>query len=131
VTGASQPASPDLAANRAGLDRIALAKALGLSTTARGDTELRISEGEVMDVAQDYSNPRLGEGFARLDQALGEAWPDAKGAIWLGRTGKALIIDTAFRSVPGEQLADFAELLSKAVEKQNDAALDKMLSRMR
>ena len=56
-----QPASPDLADIRTGLDRIKLAKALGASTTSRGDTELRISEGEVMDVAQDYSNPRLGE----------------------------------------------------------------------
>ena len=85
----------------------------------------------MLDVAQDYSSPTLGEGLARLAQKLGSEWPGKKGALWLGRSGKALTVDRAFRAVPGEQLADFAELLSKAVDKQDDGRLDKMLKQIR
>ena len=131
VLGLDQPPSEDLAATRAGLNRIALAKALGVSTAQRPDTPLNLSEGEVLDVAQDYSSPNLGEGLARLGQKLGSDWPGKKGALWLGRSGKALTVDRAFRAVPGEQLADFAELLSKAVEKQDDGRLDKVLKQIR
>jgi hypothetical protein len=108
-----------------------LSAALGSSTAARADTELNLSEGEVLDVAQDYSGPRLGEGLARLDRALGEDWPDAKGALWLGGTGRALELDAAFRTLPGEQLADFAELLGKAVDGQSEADITQALEKMR
>ena len=74
----------------------------------------------MLDVAQDYSNPRSARASPGSTRRSARLAGCTKGAIWLGRTGKALIVDTAFRSVPGEQLADFAELLSKAVEKQND-----------
>jgi hypothetical protein len=131
VLGRLTTASTGLAAARTGLNRVALSTARGVSTAARADTTLSLGEGEVLDVAQDYSDPRLGEGLSRLDKPLGEAWPDAKGAIWLGETGKALVIDSAFRAVPGEQIADFADLLGKVVDKQEAAAIDKLLEKMR
>jgi hypothetical protein len=131
VSGIVSPASAAFAASRVGLTRNALAAETGLSTLVRIDTPLALAEGDVMDIAQDYSNPRLGEGFARLDATLGEAWPDAKSAIWLGETGKALTVDAAFRVVPGEKLADFADLLSKAVAGQDGPGIDKILEMMR
>jgi hypothetical protein len=124
-------ASADFAEARTGMERAGMAAAAGVAAAARADTPLNLSEGEVLDIAQDYSDPRLGEGLGRLDRALGEAWPDAKGALWLGGTGKALTIDRAFRAVPGENLGDFAGLLARAVERQDAAGIDQTLEKMR
>ncbi len=131
VVGRAQPASADFADARAGMERAALAAAAGVTAVARADTPLSLSEGEVLDIAQDYSDPRLGEGLGRLDRALGEAWPDAKGALWLGGTGKALTIDRAFRGVAGEKLGDLAGLLARAVERQESDGIDKVLEQTR
>ncbi|HEU0098565.1 MAG TPA: hypothetical protein VFQ67_07300 [Allosphingosinicella sp.] len=126
-----RPASTDVAVARAGLERIALAAAEGVSTSVRADTPLNLSEGEVMDVADDYSDARVGEGLARLDRALGEEWPDAKTAIWIGESGKALAVDSAFRSVPGEKLKDFAGLMRDSADKKDGEAIDRLLEKMR
>jgi hypothetical protein len=131
VLGRLTAASSELAAARTGLNRVALSSALGTTTAARADTKLSLGEGEVLDIAQDYGDPRLGEGLSRLDKPLGEEWPPAKGAIWLGGTGKALELDGALRALPGEQVADFAELIGKAVDKQDAGAVDKLLEKMR
>jgi hypothetical protein len=131
AVGVSESSGLAFSTVRTGLARVAVANALGRTTAVRADTELSLSEGEVMDVAEDYGGPRVGEGLDRLDQALGEAWPDAKGAIWLGGTGKALAVDAAFRAVPGEKLADFAELMKQAVDKENSGAIDSLFEKMR
>ena len=110
--------SPDLLAVREGFARVAAASAAGTTTAAREDTPLKLGEGEVMDVAQDYSDPRLGEGVRRA-AALGRDWPSAKDAVWLGESGKALQVDLAFRAVGEEKLADFADLLKAAVAAQD------------
>ncbi|HEY1606391.1 MAG TPA: hypothetical protein VGF77_12430 [Allosphingosinicella sp.] len=120
----------NLAVARDGLTRIALATTLGTSTAARDDTTLNLSAAEVLDIAQDYSDPALGEGLARAQQALGAGWPDVKGAVWLGGSGKALALDTAFRAIPGEEAADFAGLLKDAVTKQDASAVDAVLAKM-
>ncbi|HEX8527885.1 hypothetical protein, partial [Allosphingosinicella sp.] len=120
-----------LGAARAGLERAALANAAGLSTMARADTPLNLSEGEVMDVAEDYSDARVGEGLSRLDFALGQEWPDPKVAIWLGESGRALAIDAAFRGVPGEKLRDFAGLMRDSADKKDSEAIDRLLEKMR
>ena len=130
VTGRMFTSTRELAAARTGMNRAAVSSALGLSTRARADTPLNLSEAEVLDIAQDYSDPRLGEGLARLDQPLGEEWPDSSGAIWLGGTGRALAVDAAFRAVAGESLPDFAELLKKAVGEKSDEGLVKLLEKM-
>jgi hypothetical protein len=116
--------------------RIAAAAAAGPAASAIGptilpiDTGLTLSEAEALAVAQKYGDPRLGEGFDKLDEALGEEWPDAKGVLWLGGSGKALPVDAAFRAAPGEKLADFADLISKAVTAQDTAAIDSLLEKM-
>jgi len=130
VTGL-QPASASLAAARADFGKaVANTGIINPSILPRIE-EINLTEGQVLDVAQKYSGPRLGEGFARLDSTLGEEWPDPKSAIWLGETGKALDVDTAFRLAPGERLGDFADLLAKAVASQDPAAIDKVLEKMR
>ncbi|HET9638540.1 MAG TPA: hypothetical protein VFP12_04965 [Allosphingosinicella sp.] len=124
-------AGVNLAAVRAGMERNALRNATGMSTLVRLDTPLNLSEGEVMDVAEDYSDARVGEGLARLDKVLGEEWPEPKLAIWLGESGKALAIDAVFRGLPGEQLKDFAELLKDDVGKKDAEGIDRLLEKMR
>ncbi|MBV9931288.1 MAG: hypothetical protein JO013_10125 [Alphaproteobacteria bacterium] len=122
---------PSLAAARIGLTRIALATALGASTAGREDTPLGLSTAEVLDIAEDYSGPHLGEGLARARQSLGKDWPSVKDAVWLGGTGRALDLDAAFRAIPGEQADDFAALLKDAAGKQDAGALDALIGKMR
>ncbi len=124
------PASTELTAVRTGLARVAVAEAAGLTTSARADTDLKLGEGEVMDVAQDYADPHLGEGLARLDAALGADWPAAKDAVWLGESGRAISLDLAFRKVPQESLQDFATLLKAATDKQATDEIDSTLAKM-
>ncbi|MCJ2186502.1 hypothetical protein [Novosphingobium beihaiensis] len=123
------PASTRLTAVRAGLSRVAAAEGAGLTTKARTDTELKLGEAEVMDVAQDYTDPHLGEGLARLGLALGDKWPTAKDAIWLGESGRALPLDLAFRKLPEETVGDFASLVETAVTKQSADDIDGVLDK--
>jgi hypothetical protein len=109
----------NLAAARKGMERAALTNAAGLSTLARADTPLNLSEGEVMDVAEDYS-----------DAALGKEWPDPKIAIWIGESGKALAIDAGFRALPGAKLKDFAGLMRDSADKKDAEAIDRLLEKM-
>lgn len=122
--------SADLFATRAGLNRVAVAKAAGTSTAAREDTPLKLAEGEVMDVAQDYADPHLGEGIQRTITALDGKWPTAKEAVWLGESGKALAVDRGMRTVGEEKLGDFVGLLKSAVTAQDPQAIDDLLAKM-
>jgi hypothetical protein len=108
-----------LAGARTGLSRINLAAALGRSTAVRADTQLGLSESEVLDLASDYGDPKLGEGIAALESVLGKEWPDAKLAIFVGESGHALPLDTAFRSVKPEVLPELAEKVKAAVAARN------------
>lgn len=116
-------ASTDLSAARSGLARINLATALGTAPVAREDTEMDLSESEVLDIAADYSSPRLGEGFAAIDPVLGGDWPTAKQAIAIGDSGVALELDAGLRTVKRDQLADLAEKIKAAATKNNAEAL--------
>ena len=120
----------DLLAARDGLARVAAASAAGTTTAAREDTPLKLGEGEVMDVAEDYSDPRLSEGLRRATAVIAGDWPSAKDAVWLGESGKALSVDVAFRAVGEEKLADFADLLKAAVAAQDANAIDELLTKM-
>lgn len=128
---AAMQINPALALSRAGLTRIALAHAQGDSTAARDDTPLNLSAAEVLDIAQDYSGARLGEGLARLAGALGKGWPDAKTAQWIADSGRALALDAGMRAIPGEQAGGFATLVRDAAANQDAAALDAALAKMR
>ena len=121
---------PDFERARSGLTVVAAAEAAGTTTAAREDTPLKLGETEVMAIAQDYADPRLGEGLNRAVVAIGGNWPSAKDATWLGESGKAPSVDLAFRSVGEEKLADFADLLKSAVSGQDAKAVDELLAKM-
>lgn len=130
---APAPAEPIPAAPpevRPGLMRLAVASAAGLTTASREDTKLMLGESEVMDIAQDYAAPNLGEGLARVTQLLGTEWISDKNALWLGESGKALALDAALRVVDEEKLADFAALLKDAVSAQKAKGLDELLGKL-
>lgn len=128
--GAAGPISPDLAATRSGLALVAAANAAGATTAAREDTPLKLGEAEVMNIGQDYSDSRMGEGINRAASAIDPNWPSAKEALWLGESGKAPAVDLAFRAVGEEKLADFANLLKTAVSGQDSKALDELMAKM-
>lgn len=130
TTLTARTASADLTALRSGLTRVAAAEEAGLTTNARADTELKLGEAEVMDVAQDYGDPRLGEGLARLGTALGDEWPAVKDAVWLGESGRALAVDFAFRKLPEENVQDFAALVKTATDKQEPDDIDSLLNKV-
>ena len=129
VAGLAQPASADLATARIGLTRLALATATGAGTSvAAGNTDIVLGDGEVMDVAQDYSDPRLGEGLSRLETQIGKDWPAAKQAVWIGESQRALLLDTAFRALSAASLPGLADAVSKAVDAKDADAIDKAIA---
>lgn len=81
-----------------------------------------ITEGDVMDVASTYADPRLGEGLERIAEQLGETTPMAdSSARWIGDTGKALELDRAARDVRPWAFAKFAtDLVKLADDKDSD-----------
>ena len=125
-----EPPAPPPMAIRPGLFRLAVANAAGLTTASREDTKLMLGESEVMDIAQDYASPNLGEGLARVRQVLGDDWITDKAALWLGESGKVLALDAALRVVDEEKLPDFAALLKDAVSAQKPKALDDLLAKL-
>lgn len=122
--------SPDIVAARSGLNLVAASNAAGTTTAARDDTALKLGESEVMAIAQDYSDSRLGEGLHRATDSIGGNWPSAKDATFIGESGKAPALDLAFRAVGEEKLADFAGLLKSAVSDQDPKELDELLAKM-
>lgn len=119
-----------LAGARTGLSRINLATALGRSTSVRADTQLGLSESEVLDLASDYGDAKLGDGIAALESILGKEWPDPKLAIFIGESGQALPLDNAFRSVKPEILTEMAEKVKVAVATRNSDDLSALIKAM-
>lgn len=130
VAGLVQPASLDLAVARAGLNRLALATATGATTSdlVATNTDIVLGDGEVMDVAQDYTDPRLGQGLARLAAQIGNNWPSAKQAVWLGDSQRALLLDTTFRTLDASALPALADAVGKAVDAKDSDAIDKAIA---
>jgi hypothetical protein len=129
AVGLVLPEAPE-AGDRPGLAMVAAASAAGTTTAAREDTDLKLGESEVMAIAQDYSDPHLGEGLRRAAGAIGGSWPSAKDALWLGESGKGPGVDLRFRTVGEEKVTDFANLLKSAVGAQDPKALDELLAAM-
>ncbi len=113
----------DLSAARSGLARINLATALGTAPVAREDTDMDLSESEVLDIAADYASPRLGEGLAAVAPIIGKDWPTPKQAIAIGDSGVALALDAGLRKVKRDQLPELADKIKTAASKNDSAAL--------
>jgi hypothetical protein len=97
---------------RAGAGRIAAAGLLGRTTAARTDTELGLSEAEVLDLASDYGSPKLGEGITAIESILGEEWPDAAQVLFIGDNSLGLPMDSVFAGLKPEFLNDAAKKLA-------------------
>lgn len=117
----------DLMVSRTGLSRITLAGALGRSTAVRADTELGLSEGEVLDLAGDYASPTLGQGLARAKAELGDDWPKAKDAVAIGDAGLALPLDAALQKLAPEAVSDVAAKLKEAVDSGEMAKVTELI----
>jgi len=119
------PATTELTpvATRAGLARLSISR-LALSTQpVRADGKAPpLSEADVVDVASDYGDPRLGDGLERIEQAL-EQPVKREGQIWLGESGHALDLDRAGREVSSQDLPAFVKSLTQAVDGKNSDAL--------
>ena len=88
-----------------------------------------ISEGDVIDVASDYADSRLGEGLERIIVALGEgAKPPLITALWLGESGRALDLDRAGRDVKASSIAKFATDVMQAAGDQDLDAIDLLIA---
>ena len=68
-------------------------------------------EGTVIDIANRYSAPGLGDGLAALDAALASDPLGAAALLWLGASGQALALDLAGQHLVGAALARFAATL--------------------
>lgn len=119
------------AAMREATGALSLSRGIGgvVASTATGSTATRgtaakppITEGDVMDVASTYADPRLGEGLERVMAQLGTATPLSQAsALWVGGTGKALDLDRAAREVRASALAKFStDLVKLADDKDTD-----------
>lgn len=129
----SPPAAPPAApfatstAIRGSFDAAALVNRAGLSRLLLARTTIRLrvpqdllSEGDIIDIAGDYTNPDLGDGLDALTAAT--ALPDAA-QLWIGTTGRALDLDMAARRLAGDALSKFAKQVADlAADPGDDAA---------
>ncbi|MGE0222016.1 MAG: hypothetical protein AB7S57_02045 [Acetobacteraceae bacterium] len=111
---------------RLGLDRLALARALRGTLT----TPELLSEGDVIAVATDYADPRLGEGLDRMKEGTGRKPLDPDAEIWIGGTGQALDLDRALRDVRQSALATFIEDLREVAKDQDPDALARLIAKV-
>jgi len=111
---------------RAGLTRINLATALGTTPAANADTDLGLSESEVLDIAADYSSSRLGDGLAAIAPLMGDGWPTAKQATAIGDSGTAIELDVGLRQASPSRLTDIADELKTAATKNDAAAIEQI-----
>lgn len=110
---------------RTGIDRLRLTR----SILARGEAAPELlSEGDVIAVASDYGDPRLGEGLERLTDALGAEPLDQPGALWIGDSDRALDLDRAARDVSRTALATFAGDVRDAVIARDLGTLDRLIA---
>ena len=81
-----------------------------------------LTEADVVDVASDYGDPRLGDGLDRLAAAMAQDPLARDILVWLGDSGQALAVDRVAQTLSAAGLADFAARLRPiAGGKQTDA----------
>lgn len=123
--------SPTLAAGRlqpAGLTRLAATRAsLNIALAKEADVKPLLTEGDVLDVASDFADPRLGEGLGRLEKALGEPMKKPE-LTWLADTDNILDLDRTARDVDPGDMGKFAEALKKAVAAKDQGVVDGLIA---
>lgn len=130
----TRAASPSLApalaaASTAGAIRLAAAR-IGANSLVALDFGVKplLTEGDVLDVASDFGDPRLGDGLDRAFKALGEPALKRPDLLWLGEANRILGLDRAGRDVEAVDLAAFATRLRKAITAKDSAELDALIA---
>jgi hypothetical protein len=123
-------ARPTLAAGRmerTGLSRLTVNRVLTNATLASGVPQL-LTEGDIVDVAADFSDPRLGEGLDKLTAALGAPPLTRVQLAWLADNGDTLDLDDQARGLDATDLATFATSLRTAINANDAAAVAKLIA---
>lgn len=129
TAGALSALRPALMAGRmerVGLSRLAASRVLTLSTTGAQPTQ--ITEGDVIDVASDFADPRLGEGLDRLLQAQGAPTLIQDQVNWLADANDVLDLDATARSLDAARMAAFAPAVAAAIAAKDEAELKKLIA---
>lgn len=115
-----------------GVERLTSARAaLNLAVLARQppDEPPLLTEADVIDVASDYGDPRLGDGLDRLDRAMAREPLARADWLWLGDTGQARALDAVARDLPSAQLPGFIGQLRPVVAARQADGLARLLAR--
>ena len=99
-----------------------------LLTRLPAGTKAQLTEADVVDVASNYADPRLGDGLDRLTAAM-TADPLARDALlFLGDSGQAVALDSLAQSLSTAQLATFADALRPIARGKQADALTRLLA---
>jgi hypothetical protein len=127
LLAAARPTLPPGRIERAGLSRLTLNRTLTNAVLAAGGPQL-LTEGDIVDVASDFSDPRLGEGLDRLTAALGAPPLTRVQLAWLADNGDILDLDDQARGLDAADLATFAASLRTAINANDAAAVGKLIA---
>jgi hypothetical protein len=87
-----------------------------------------LTEADVVDIASDYGDPRLGAGLDRLAAAMAQDPLARDSLLWLGESGQALALDRMAQALPAAGLADFADRLRPIARGKQTDALVRLLA---
>lgn len=113
----------------AGLSRLAAARVLANARTVEdAGAKALLTEGDVIDVASDFADPRLGEGLDRLTKALGPPALTKAELTFLADSDNILDLDRTARDVDAPDLPAFATKLRTAITNKDEAAIDALIA---
>ncbi len=127
LAAAARPTLPPGRIERTGLSRLTVSRVLTNATLAAGGPQL-LTEGDIVDVASDFSDPRLGEGLDRLTGALGAPPLTRAQLAWLADNGDILDLDDQARGLDSADLTTFAASLRTAVNASDASAVGKLIA---
>ncbi len=128
LVAAARPTLAPGRIERTGLSRLTVNRVLTNATLAAGGGQQLLTEGDIVDVAADFSDPRLGEGLDKLTAALGAPPLTRVQLAWLADNGDILDLDDQARSLDAADLATFATGLRTAVNASDAAAVGKLIA---
>jgi hypothetical protein len=127
LVAAARPTTATGRMERVGLSRLTVNRALTNAALAAGGPQL-LTEGDIVDVAADFSDPRLGEGLDRLVTALAAPPLTRDQLAWLADNGDILDLDDQARGLDAADLTAFAGSLRTAVNASDAAAVGKLIA---
>jgi hypothetical protein len=97
------------------------------SRVPAGQPEL-LTEADVVDVASDYGDARVGDGLDRLAATMAKDPLARDGQLWLGDSGQALALDRTAAALSSAELTSFADRLRPIVAGKQTDALTRLLA---